>query len=264
MVSSSIIEFIKPLLYSGFFCIINLELIFLILVLLCLFFNKKRLLFAVTFIFLFIAGGPIIPRLASHLEYTFEPPQALPDESAGIILLGGAFNRPAMQQTKQIVYTIAAGRVLEFALLAKRYPEVPLILSGGGVPVDSVASEAHITLEMMHKLGFDPQRIILEEYSKNTFENALFAKQILNPQPQQKWALVTSAIHMRRAVALFEAQGFNIVPYPVDYHTSKAWQTAWYNKGFLTGQGLLFWPFIMHEIVGYWFSKFAGEINPEK
>jgi Uncharacterized conserved protein len=258
------IAVLKKILYSGFFFLINVELTFLLAALVCLLLNKKRLLWGITLVFLFIAAGPVIPRLVSHLEYTFEPPHTLPIDIDGIILLGGAFNRPAMQHTKHVVYSMAAGRILDFVALAKRYPHARLILSGGGGRIDSVASEAHITLEMMRNLGVDTARTILEPHSKNTFENAVFSKQLLAPQPQQKWVLVTSAIHMRRAVALFQTQGFNIIPYPVDYHSSKTGQTAWYNKAFLAGHGLLFWPFVMREIVGYWYSALTGEIKATK
>ena len=60
----------------------------------------------------------------------------------------------------------------------------------------------------------------LEDRSRNTAENAVQAAKLLQPKPGQKWILITSAFHMPRAKALFEAQGFEILARPVDFKTS--------------------------------------------
>jgi len=62
-----------------------------------------------------------------------------------------------------------------------------------------------------------PTRIILEERSRSTHENAVYAKEMIRPQPGESWVLVTSAFHMPRAVASFGAVGWPVIPYPVDY-----------------------------------------------
>jgi hypothetical protein len=42
----------------------------------------------------------------------------------------------------------------------------------------------------------------------------------MQPRLDQHWALVTSAFHMPRARALFEAQGFHVIARPGDFRTS--------------------------------------------
>ena len=63
----------------------------------------------------------------------------------------------------------------------------------------------------------------------NTAEEAV-AVRMLMPRPQNRVLLVTSAFHMRRAQRLFERQGFEVLPFPVDFKTSGSWSGAvWRN-----------------------------------
>ena len=55
------------------------------------------------------------------------------------------------------------------------------------------------------------------EYS---FENAVYAKQIADPKPRERWLLVTSSWHMPRAMGLFRKVGFNVEAWPTDYRTA--------------------------------------------
>ena len=58
-----------------------------------------------------------------------------------------------------------------------------------------------------------------EDKSRNTVENALFARQIAMPKPGDRWLLVTSAYHMPRAIGVFRHAGFPVEAYPVDWRT---------------------------------------------
>jgi uncharacterized SAM-binding protein YcdF (DUF218 family) len=65
----------------------------------------------------------------------------------------------------------------------------------------------------------------LESKSRNTFENAQFAREILTEKDINKIILVTSASHMPRSIHLFEEQGFDVIPAPTDYDVTQAnWQ----------------------------------------
>jgi uncharacterized SAM-binding protein YcdF (DUF218 family) len=51
-------------------------------------------------------------------------------------------------------------------------------------------------------------------------ENAIFTRDLVQPQPGQTWVLVTSAWHMPRAVETFERNGWTgLVPWPVDFRS---------------------------------------------
>ena len=63
-----------------------------------------------------------------------------------------------------------------------------------------------------------PERALMEEtQSRDTHQNAVYSGVILRGKGVEKILLVTSAFHMRRAVPLFEEQGFEVIPAPTDY-----------------------------------------------
>ena len=66
--------------------------------------------------------------------------------------------------------------------------------------------------------GFEYRAAFFREAS-DCNENAVYAKQVLHPGPGETWVLVTSAYHMPRSVGSFEAAGWKVIPYPVDYKT---------------------------------------------
>ena len=83
---------------------------------------------------------------------------------------------------------------------------------------------------MLKGLGLDPSHVIFENNSTNTTENAAQSARLLQPKPDEKWVLITSAYHMPRSVALFRKAGFNVIPFPVDYHTTGEYE-PWFFLG---------------------------------
>jgi uncharacterized SAM-binding protein YcdF (DUF218 family) len=61
--------------------------------------------------------------------------------------------------------------------------------------------------------------MIFEAKSRNTWENAVYIRDLVKPKPGETWLLVTSAGHMPRSVGIFRRVGFPVVPYPVAYRT---------------------------------------------
>jgi uncharacterized SAM-binding protein YcdF (DUF218 family) len=141
------------------------------------------------------AFTPIGIALTVPLEnrFAFSPPdsQAPPD---GIILLAGS------------VHGIAV-----VSRLSQDYPKARLIFSGFSARKELIQSFANF--------GGDPARIDMQSQSRTTFEDALFSAALLKPKPSEKWLLVTSAMHMPRAVGCFRVAGFQLEPYPVDSFT---------------------------------------------
>ena len=72
----------------------------------------------------------------------------------------------------------------------------------------------------MAAFGIPRERLIIENKSRNTAENVAFRTRLASPRPGENWLLVTSALHMPRAVGLFRKAGFPVVAWPVDYRTS--------------------------------------------
>jgi uncharacterized SAM-binding protein YcdF (DUF218 family) len=204
------------------------------------------------------AMTPLGPILVSPLEDRFpQPPPGLPPPY-GIIVLGGALNGPTSRARGQAVGE-AEQRVVEAAILAKRYPEAKIVFSGGsGSLLDSESTEAPEARKLLIDLGVDPNRITLEDKSRNTAENARFTAAMVHPEPSQRWLIVTSAFHMPRAIALFEKAGFDAIAYPVAFLTPPEWN-------FDAAHNLNVFETAVHEWIGllaYWGSGRIDHLFP--
>lgn len=151
------------------------------------------------------------------------------DGATGIIVLGGGIDKQSPQAPAPHLNE-AADRMTEALRLAARYPSLPVLFTGGSsklIPGDNPETEAEAARKFFENFGLVPPRLKLEDRSRNTHENAVQAAKLVNPQPGQKWILVTSAFHMPRAKAEFEAQGFEVLPWPADFRTDASggrWQ----------------------------------------
>jgi uncharacterized SAM-binding protein YcdF (DUF218 family) len=211
----------------------------------------------------------IIPTglwVLENLENRFPQPTEIPADTTGIILLGGSFDRETSAARNIPAYNLAAGRFIEFIAFARKHPNLKRVFSGGGRPITvqngSVKSEAELTKETLESIGFDTTNMIFEGESVNTLENARKTKELVKPTASQKWILMTSAFHMPRSVGLFRKAGWNVIPYPVDYHTPGG-----YELYFFLGlkDGLTSWHYAIWEwasmIQNYLFER-SDELYP--
>ena len=165
-----------------------------------------------------IGFSPVAKLLARPLEDRF-PQQALEDARPvdGIIVLGGAigFGRG------QVAFNEAASRMSSAIELAKKHPKARLVFTGGDATlIDSDAqTEANAAAAFFLTAGIEADRIVLESRSRNTRENAVFTRRLVQPKAGERWLLVTSAFHMPRAVGCFRAVGIDAEAFPVDYRT---------------------------------------------
>lgn len=155
----------------------------------------------------------------AYLEDRF-PVQELPDRVDGIIVLGGALSPQLSSRRGVPVVGGDMERVFSFIYLARRYPEARLVYTGGsGSLSDQTGKEADVARIFFDRLGLDIGPVIFENQSRNTIENALFSKKLVNPQPKENWVLITSAAHMPRAMGVFHRQGWSVLAYPVGHQT---------------------------------------------
>src|SRR5262249_26848437 len=103
--------------------------------------------------------------------------QALTDQVVGIVMLGGfhldshvasALDSHVASEWSDIRSGMAE-RVMETVRLSKLYPEARILYSGGG-------TEAQLGKKILMRLGVEGERIIIEDRSRNTAENARFSK----------------------------------------------------------------------------------------
>jgi uncharacterized SAM-binding protein YcdF (DUF218 family) len=172
-------------------------------------------------VLLAIAGlSPLGNVLILPLEQRFPPWDPSHGPPDGIVMLGGVISPEVSLQRGTIALQEGAARFVVTVELARRYPNARIIVSGGTSSlIYDEGPEAGVAVSEFEALGIAHDRIIAEEQSRNTIENAVFSRLIANPQPGQRWLLVTSAFHMPRAMAAFRAAGFPVEAYPVDFRT---------------------------------------------
>lgn len=158
--------------------------------------------------------------LLRPLEDRFARPDPAPAQVAGIIVLGGGFEGAVNLARGGYELNDSGDRIVEAAILALRYPDAKLVVSGGqGSLIVDAEGDADSAPRLLTALGVARERLVLENRSRNTYENAEFSRDMVKPQPGQKWLLVTSAFHMPRSMALFRKAGFEVIAWPSDYKT---------------------------------------------
>jgi uncharacterized SAM-binding protein YcdF (DUF218 family) len=190
------------------------------------------------------------------LEQRFPPAPDDGPEPAGIIVLGGGIEAGLSEARAQVIVNDAGERPITFADLARRFPRARLVFSGGSGFIGGGVSEADIVSRHADALGLPRARLILENRSRNTRENAAFSAEIVRPKAGERWLLVTSAWHMPRAVGCFRQAGFTVDAYPVDYRT-RGWGDALRFNGF-GSEGLLQLDLAAKEWIGLVVYRLAG------
>lgn len=181
----------------------------------------RRLAYGAVVVLLFCGVLPVGRLLLRPLEDRFPQPALAGPAPAGIVVLGGSIDQVIGAARGQVAIGEGATRLTAGAALSRRFPGALLVYTGGSNSlVPEEGDEAADAKRLWIELGVDPGRILIERASRNTEENARFARDLVRPAPGQRWVLVTSAYHMPRSVGLFRAAGFDVVPYPVDYRST--------------------------------------------
>ncbi len=130
-----------------------------------------------------------------------------------VVLGGGAINSSPEEEGRGSLPPEAMKRALYGLYLAGIF-DIPLIYSGGKVFGGETESESDIALRIMKRYTVKKIKLIKEDRSRTTFENAEFIKSTFNPE---KIILVTSAYHMKRSLYSFKRAGIECIPAPTDY-----------------------------------------------
>jgi len=184
------------------------------------------------------------------------------DEIGGIIILGGAIEggEIAVDRGEISIYS-SAERVTKAFELIRKYPDVPFIFTGfSGRITPRGVSEADAFKQLIQEQGLAGRDGYYENQSRNTYENVILIKpmiaEIEKGRPVKPWLLVTSASHMYRSVQIFQKQGLNVIPIPVDYQTANSLQWT----AFDLVDGAQNWNKLAHEIIGLFAYWITGKI----
>lgn len=186
------------------------------------------------------------------------------EQVAGIIILGGFEDGWVSSGRGGLAINEAGERLTEGVRLARRYPQARVVFTGGvaGLLATQKAAAEPIR-QFLEDVGIDGSRIVLEDRSRNTYQNALFTRDLVKPQPGGKWLLVTSAYHTPRSVGVFRHAGFDVIPAPVDYRTRDSDDA--YRMFESVPSGLQRLDLAVREWIGlaaYWLTGRTGAIFP--
>lgn len=244
-----------------------------ILVFMALFLRRKQRwqlsLIVIALVVLWLGGNKWVSTgLARSLEWRYLPPEEIPNAEVIVVLGGGT--EPAQYPRSAVEANSAVDRVLHAGRLYHQGKSPHILLSGGHIswlePGDS--SPAAEMAELLVMMGVPEDALWLEEESLNTYENALNSAGMLAEKGIDEILLVTSALHMPRAVALFEYQGLTVIPAPADFTVTEAgWENLFsgdIQKYFLylfpNASSLSLTTNVMKEYLGMLFYKLRGWI----
>jgi len=166
--------------------------------------------------------------LIARLESSF-PAKLMVDipKAQAIVVLGGAIAPPMPQQYPYPNLNNRGDRIWQGARLYHAGKAPIVVLSGAFDPKISPLSEADTMALFIEDLGVPASALRLEGESFTTAENAQYVSRLLKPHlgatavggdaGTSHILLVTSAIHLYRAKALFEKAGFVVEPVAIDH-----------------------------------------------
>ncbi|MCG8635129.1 MAG: YdcF family protein [Desulfobacterales bacterium] len=214
----------------------------------CLFAGAvKRAKLILSAVVLFMVAVTVLPMgqwLLSPLENRFPTNPELPENVDGIIVLAGAENAYRSAVWDQVELWDHSERLYYFMKFMRIYPDAAYLFAGdSGTLYRQEYKAADLARKMFGELGFDADKILFERESKNTYENGVNAYNLVKPEPDEKWILITTAWHMPRAVGVFENLGWDVIPFPVDHGTDitgddrffLTWEFTGNMKGLQTG-----------------------------
>jgi len=204
--------------------------------------------------------------LARSLEWHYPTPDEIP--AADVIVVLGGGTEPAIYPRPSVEVNSAGDRVLYAASLYKEGKAAHILLSGGSITYlsNGTTTPAEEMATILTAVGIPKEALWLETTSQNTYENALYSKEILVNNEIERILLVTSAMHMPRSVALFEKQGFEVIPVPVDFNITEDESPQDRSGNFLLkvihiiprASNLSLTTSAMKEYIGYFIYKLQG------
>lgn len=177
---------------------------------------------------------------------------------AGIIVLGGALESGRLYQAhQQPLLNSSAERMTMAVALWRHQSTLQLVFTGGeGELFGTGPSEAERAQAFFNSMGVPAAALRLESRSRNTYENAIFTRDLPGLDAKRPWLLVTSAWHMPRSLATFRKAGWNVTAYPVDFRTGGV--TPWTNYSLSGGADQ--WELLLHEWLGLAAYRLSGRM----
>jgi uncharacterized SAM-binding protein YcdF (DUF218 family) len=221
--------------------------------------TRKKIFFRTALVLLLFFSNPFIIRQILHW-YEPEPLALSPNEtySAGIVL-GGFVSYHMKDQTGY--FNGASDRFIQTALLYKAgHIKKIIIPAGNGYMVKNNFREADFIKQRFVELGIPPEDIFTDAASRNTLENAINTKKIMDSAHiAGPFLLISSAMHLPRAQKLFNKNGMTVKLYPCDYASKNLANNFPEDYLLPSGFALHLWDNFIKELVGTLAYKITGK-----
>ncbi len=183
--------------------------------------KKGLVLILVSGIWLLLMSLPLTSSLLFKPLETMAGPYASPEDLSQkgveyIVVLGGDIRTGDLTPADRAACSSLV-RIMEGIRLWKGMQESRLVVSGGSES-SNMLTTAEAMAAVAESLGVPKAAIVLEELSLDTEEEAKLLKPLLE---KSRFALVTSASHMNRALMHFRRVGLDPIPAPSDFHLKK-------------------------------------------
>ena len=220
--------------------------------------KRKRFLIISLSLLYFFTNEFIFMEVSRWYEYPPQTEESLRDHYSVAIVLGGMtyYN----DEHQQLEFQGSSDRILNVLPFYFEGKVDKILIAGGSGRLLQDEMEAPLLRDYLVRIGVKQKDIILEANSRNTYENALFSKEIIDslriPPP---YLLSTSASHMKRSLGCFNKVGLEVDPFPGDYN----FREREFNPDRMfrpKPQTLNRWDKLIHEWVGLFFYKISGYI----
>jgi len=221
--------------------------------------RRKSLFYKAGILFLLFFSNPFFIRQIISI-YEVKPIQLPADPKYNaVIVLGGfvSYNK----KDDRGYFNASSDRFIQTALLYKQgHVNKIIVAAGNGYIVKHDFKEAIFIKQRLVALGIPGEDIYTDSTSKNTFENAVNAKKIVDSlHLQDPFLLVSSAMHLPRAKLVFAKQGMNVVPYPCDFDSKNVGNNFIEDYLLPSGLALNRWDSLIKEIAGVTVYKITGK-----
>jgi uncharacterized SAM-binding protein YcdF (DUF218 family) len=218
--------------------------------------KRRRIIFCISW-FLLFSNPYIIHKLSLNWQAKQKVLTTGEQYEAGILLAGFVSFE---FKSKQGFYGGAADRFIQAVRLYKLGHIKKILISGGsGSVLRQEYKEADFVKDQLQQMGVAKEDILSENQSRNTYENAVYSKKLLDSlQLKGPYLLITSAMHMKRSQQVFTKVGLNTVAYPCNFTSMNNPQLFWEA---ITPSHRAFegWDHYLKEVVGLLVYKMTGK-----
>ena len=177
---------------------------------------------AIVLIQLVLLVLPVSDALARTLEDQY-PRAELPAHVDGILILSGGFETGVFASRRATSDNGSLLRIVAGAELARRFPDAKLVFAGtSGGPTERRTIESAALAQFLEGLGVEPGRTLFERVSFTTVENIQNTLALVKPREHEAWVLVTSALHMPRAMGVAHKLRWRPLAWPSHYEAPAA------------------------------------------